>query len=315
MALWHFSIAAFAFEFLTASVAAQTFYHKEATSWTHLKIAYSHLCKQFGSVVLAAALVPPCRAIAHILHGGYSVSKLIRLHKVMSGVMFLCRYQTILRVMNSNGVALSAISGLSFTTACYEASKQIDARQEDKITSVESSELIIWLNQLVVMLIGPVFVMYWILHEDDVFQDASTEDVTSLVAMGLFSLVFTWFLAQVYAAYARGTIHGTIVAYVLDLSADTRVCGAELRDFLDGPKSLVQKPNRAPTPDKDSAKKAKPTPEGPPQSTSKPTPQGPTSAPPPTRNGDRSSAEMDASANVGEGDQLIPVSKARPQKS
>lgn len=260
MTLWHFSFAAFAFEFLTASITAQSFFLKEETPANRMKTACRHLVKQLGSVLLAAALVPPCRAIAHVLQAGQSLSKRLYIGKVFGGVQVMCRYESFMRIINSNGVALLAMSGLPFKSACNEAVKRMDSNS--RVAEVQSSGLLIWLNQLALLLVGPVFVMYWVLHEDEVFQDVVTEEVSSVIAMGLFSLVFSWFLAQVYAGYARGTLHGALMTFLMDRSGGNRRCESELLDFLEGPKSVVQQPNRAPTPDKDN-KPAKETPRGP----------------------------------------------------
>lgn len=305
MTLWHFSFAAFAFEFLTASITAQSFFTKEGTSGSRMKTACGHLWKQLGSVLLAAALVPPCRAIAHVLQAGQSLSKKIYVEKVFRGVMTLCRYGTFMRILNSNGVAMVAIAGLPFKSACNEAAKRLDAHGEDKVANVQSSGLLIWLNQLVLTLIGPVFVMYWVLHEDEVFQDVVTEEVSSVISMGLFSMVFTWFLAQVYAGYARGNLHGMVMSYLLDKSASNRICDSELRDFLDGPRTVVAPPNRAPTPDKEIQKE---TPRKPPVPVFNPKPDAaspPANAPPPSREGPREAPNHNVSKSRIEEDPLV----------
>ena len=321
MTFWHFSFAAFTLEFLTASISSQSFFNLNGSPKGRMKTACAHYLKNLGSVLFAAAVIPPCRALAHALSGLHVMLKPLRMEKLVECMMVVCRYGQILKYMNSNGLALIAISGLPYQVACREAMRLIDNHKEDKITSVQSVGLVIWLNQLVITLIGPVFVMYWILYEDDVFQAVSTKDVSSVIAMGLFSLVFTWFLAQVYAAYARGTIHSTVLAYILDLKAVNRICESELRDFLDGPKTMVKPPNRAPAAEKDFAMPVKEalgmeTPQPP----KKPSPRAPDSslvlsAPPPTRNGNRSASEIDGSMNIGEGDVLIPIGPAKPMQT
>ena len=311
MTLWHFSFAAFAFEFLTASITAQTFFLKDETPAGRMKTACRHLFKQMGSVLLAAALVPPCRAIAHVLQAGQATSKRIYVGKVFSGVLTMCRYTSFMRIINSNGVALVAIAGLPFKSACNEAIKRMDSNS--KVADVQSSGIVIWLNQLALLLVGPVFVMYWVLHEEEVFQDVVTEEVSSVIAMGLFSLVFTWFLAQVYAGYARGTLHGALMAFLLDRTVGNHRCESELLDFLEGPKNTFEQPKRAPTPEKDN-KPAKETPRGPSGPVPNPKADIATTTtafnpPPPSRSGNREQASaVDISAV--EADQLIPPKKS-----
>jgi hypothetical protein len=145
----------------------------------------------------------------------------------------LASYEHWFKYMTSDCIAYMSIMGDSFLKSAksgYFIVKRNDARFKAQ-SLLNSGNMVIWLFQLVIMLSGVVFCAFWIQHAEDTFKDMSSYKITSVTAMAIYELFITWFFAQLYGAFVRGSMHTSIVAYLIDHEANE---GARLRDSAIG---------------------------------------------------------------------------------
>jgi hypothetical protein len=86
------------------------------------------------------------------------------------------------------------------------------------------------------MLSGVVFCAFWIQYDEETFKEMSSYKITSVTAMAIYELFITWFFAQVYGCFVRGSMHTSIVAYLIDFEANegTRLRDSAIAIFING---------------------------------------------------------------------------------
>lgn len=192
MVLWQFSFFAHCLEFLAGTYATCRFFEEEGVL-APLKKGMWNLCRyHLGSVALAAVLVPCWR---------------------FPRDSTLC-----LSYSSSDALAYQALTGDSFFVAAGKAGKLLEKyrllRCRNKLNNGSS---VLWLYQITIMLIAPALTGYWVHHKTYSFQDTYNKEITSVVAMMAYSLVFSWFLALLFACLYRGLLHGGVLCHVFDM--------------------------------------------------------------------------------------------------
>lgn len=192
MVLWQFSFCAHCLEFLAGTYAVCRFFETGGII-APLKKGVWNLCRyHLGSVALAAVLVPFWR---------------------FPRDSTLC-----LPCSSSDALAYQALTGDSFFVASGKAGKLLNKyrllRCRNKLNNGDS---VLWLYQITIILIAPALTGYWIHHKTYSFQDMYNKEITSVVAMMAYSLVFSWFLAMLFGCLYRGLLHGGVICHVFDM--------------------------------------------------------------------------------------------------
>ena len=216
MILWWLSFFAYLVEHVTASLSIQHFLVSNGDQFAHFQKALFDLGKyHLGTVLLASVVLPIGRLPRNVAIGLKSLLQLVLSDNSRIMKCCLCGYTSVFQYMTSTSLALQTLEGTSFLSAAQKA-RLLLARHAKKSPekSLNQADRLIWLTQLVVTLIGPVFVAYWIQHESKTFRDRNTSEITSVTAMAIYSLFLTWCLAQLYGCFVRGVVYGFTVAYL-----------------------------------------------------------------------------------------------------
>lgn len=235
MILWWFSFIAHCVEFVIASTTAEWFFSAHPKDMmAHTRRAVHTLFRYHcGSVLLASVLVPSGRFLRN-LFGALKFTLRYCCTSCLGCSMLLCKpclasYEHWFKYMTSDCIAYMSIMGDSFLKSAksgYFMVKRNDPQfKAQKL--LNSGNMVIWLFQLVIMLSGVVFCAFWIQHEQETFKDLASYKITSVTAMAIYELFITWFFAQLYGAFVRGSMHTSIMAYLIDSEANE---GARLRD-------------------------------------------------------------------------------------
>lgn len=194
MTLWCLSLLVQATEYVTA-VACKAWNSSHTASFRITKALFPLFRYHFGSVLLSAVLVPVGRLPRNLMVGLRKVWK-----KAPVGP---------LDYMTSDALCYQAIKGGgSFFRAC-KRSKELRAASMSMEDTLNVGNSLIWLFQLVMLLVAPVYVMYWIQHKSVTYRGKLTQEISSVLAMGIYALVLTWFLAGLLGSVLRGLLHGS----------------------------------------------------------------------------------------------------------
>ena len=217
MSLWWFSFLAHFIEYITASMTIKGFFDPNEDQFEQLRSTLRDTGKyHMGTILVDAVVIPLGRLPRNIAVGIKSILMLGLSEE--SGIVkcCLCGYTAVFQYMTSTTLALQAYDRTSFLQSAKHARNLLSRHsKKNPERSLNQADRLIWLTQLVVTLIGPVFVAYWIQHEPDTFRDGRTAEITSVTAMAVYSLVLTWALAQLYGCFVRGVVYGCTVAYLL----------------------------------------------------------------------------------------------------
>lgn len=216
MILWWLSFFAHLVEHITAALSIQCFLESNGDQFAQFKRALFELGRyHLGTVLLASVILPIGRLPRNVAMGLKTLLQLILSDNSRMMKCCLCGYTSVFQYLTSTSLALQTLEGTSFLSSAQKA-RQLLARYPKKSPekSLNQTERLIWLTQLVVTLIGPVFVAYWIQHESKTFRDKNTSEITSVTAMAIYSLFLTWCLAQLYGCFVRGVVYGITVAYL-----------------------------------------------------------------------------------------------------
>ncbi len=217
MILWWLSFIAHLVEHVTASLAVKDFFAPEGNQFAQLKGTLVDLGRyHMGTVLLTAVVLPIGRLPRNLAIGKKTLLQLVLSEKSPIMKCCLCGYTAVFQYMTSTTIALQTHEGSSLLLSAKKA-RELLARHAKKTPerSLNQADRLIWLTQLVVTLIGPVFVAYWIQHEPETFREKNTAEITSVTAMAIYSLFLTWCLAQLYGCFVRGIVYGFTVAYLL----------------------------------------------------------------------------------------------------
>lgn len=213
MIFWWLSLIAHLVEYVAGSMAWQWSENREIPAFTQFSKAIRTLVHcHLGSVVAAAITVPTGRLGRNLYLGLKSLFSLCH----FEAKCCFWPYRNWFKFMTSDALAYHTVHGDSLRTSALEGQKLIQSHQ----AAINAGNAIIWFFQLVIIMISPVFVAYWILHESETFRSEPTKEVTSVTAMAIYVLVLSWFLAQVYGGFARGLLHGSILAFLANKQSD-----------------------------------------------------------------------------------------------
>jgi len=219
MALWCFSFVSHAVEFITGGSVMQFVFRASDGGHPVVETFRNLLAFHLGTVLLASVLVPLGRLPRNLLLGLRTWT-----HRLIPRFTVLIKpcedwYTTRFKYMTSDGLAYQSFSGKSLKSAFQESVQLVDKHESIKHSQnlLNNGNYYIWLSQLMITMIAPVFTAYWIHFENSTFQDIPTREVTSVTAMSFFALFFSWFLAQLYGGFARGLLHAHMFAYLIDL--------------------------------------------------------------------------------------------------
>ena len=148
----------------------------------------------------------------------------------------------------SEALAYQACTGESFFVSAKHSTELIkefdDSKQpRDKLNSGNS---IIWVYQITIMLIAPVLTAHWILHKNFSFQEMSTKEISSVIAMDIYALFFSWYFSMLFGCMFKGLMHGGIIASLLDEkhhSDQNRQTPPEFLAFMDEKPEYHRPPN------------------------------------------------------------------------
>ena len=221
MALWGFSILFHCVEYVCAYAAKSWgLGNRDGFRITH---ALRPLLRyHFGSILLASVVIPIGRFPRNLLSG---------LRKIWSKAPM-----GPLRYMTSDALCYQAVHGQgSFFHAC-QSSEELISQSPSIYDSMNTANAMIWMFQLLQLLVAPVYVMYWIQHKSVTYRGKTTKEISSVVAMGLYALVLTWFLAGVLGSMIRGLLHGSALVHSLsDSSQHTENFFESLGEFTKKP--------------------------------------------------------------------------------
>jgi len=196
MVLWSFSLLIHTTEYVTA-VASKVWATTRPAPFRITKALYPLFRYHLGSVLLAAVIIPVGRLPRNLMVGLRKVWK-----KAPVGP---------LDYMTSDALCYQAIrGGGSFFRAC-KRSKELAENSMSQRDTLNAGNSLIWLFQLVVLLVAPVYVMYWIQHKSVTYRGKFTQEISSVLAMGIYALVLTWFLAGLLGSVLRGLLHGSAI--------------------------------------------------------------------------------------------------------
>jgi hypothetical protein len=192
MALWQLSFFAHCMEFVAGTYAAARFFESSAVL-APLKQGIWNLCRyHLGSVALAAVLVPCWRFPRD------------------------CTFELLLS--SSDALAYQALTGDPLYTAARNAYKLLRKPRLLRCRyKLNNGSSVLWLYQITIILIAPALTGYWIQHKTYSFQEMYNKEITSVVAMMAYSLVFSWFLATLFGCLYRGLLHGGVICHVFDM--------------------------------------------------------------------------------------------------
>ena len=203
MILWHFSFFVHSVEYVCA-YASKSWLFTKRPRFLITTALYSLFRYHLGSVLLASIIVPIGRLPRNLLLG---VKSLVKQCPVGP-----------LQHMTSDGLCFQAVlGGGSYFRACRQ-SGNLFKRQENlqTVRTLNSGNYIVWVFQLLLILVAPVYVMYWIQHKDVTYRGKTTREISSVISMGIYALFFSWFLGSLYACFVRGLLHGSVISYLID---------------------------------------------------------------------------------------------------
>ena len=235
MILWWFSFIAHSVEFVIASTTGEWFFSKKPKDMmAHTRRAVHTLFRYHsGSILLASVLIPTGRFLRNLFGAlKFAVRHCCKGCMGCSIILFkpcLASYEHWFKYMTSDCIAYMAMMGDPFLKSAksgYFLVKRNDPRFKTQ-QLLNSGNMVVWLFQLVIMLTGVVFCAFWIQDDEETFKDLSSYKITSVTAMAIYELFITWFLAQLYGAFVRGSMHISIIGYLIDFEANE---GARLRE-------------------------------------------------------------------------------------
>ena len=223
MALWCFSLVAHSVEFVTGGSVMQYVFRASDCKYPVIETTRYLIAFHLGTVLFASILIPMGRLPRNLLQGLRTWT-----HRIVPRVSAMIKpcedwYEARFKYMTSDGLAYQSFSGKSLRSAFKESSQLLTKHDSSKhsTTLLNDGNYYIWLSQLTLIMIAPVFTAYWIQFTGETFQGRDTREVTSVTAMSFFALFFSWFVAQVYGGFARGLLHANMFAYLIDLEYNT----------------------------------------------------------------------------------------------
>lgn len=193
MILWHFSFFAHILEFVAASAGSYWMLESnEKRVFPLFKAVFRALRYHIGSIFLASIIVPCWRFPRDSILG---------------------------KSLNySEALAYQACTGEPFFVAAKHSTeliKEFDASKKPR-ERLNNGNSIIWVYQITIMLIAPVLTAHWILHKNFSFQEMSTKEISSVIAMDIYALFFSWYLSMLFGCMFKGLMHGGVIAALLD---------------------------------------------------------------------------------------------------
>ena len=222
MCLWWMSIIATSGEYIVNSAAAVWFFSKDKQILdSPILGGLKHLIRyHMGSIILGSIIVPMFRIPKAIL--GWAKGRLSKNRgcctRCCGGAMICCfdSYERFIRYLSGDSLAFMALWGDSFTVSSQRA-YFLKSRSGHNIKELSTAgSFTIWIFQIVISLVTPVFVMYWIVFENKTFTGALTEQITSAVAPAFFALIVSAFMAQIFGGVFRGCVHSAIICFLAD---------------------------------------------------------------------------------------------------
>jgi hypothetical protein len=134
----------------------------------------------------------------------------------------------------SEALEYQALTGESFIVSARKSSELIRKNTNNLQAryKLNSGMSIIWIYQIVIMLIAPVLVAYWVHHKSISFQDMLIKEISSVIAMALYSLFFSWYLAMLYGCLVRGLMNGGVVCFLVDQENSDKSSRSSPEEFV-----------------------------------------------------------------------------------
>ena len=213
MILWHFSFFAHILEFVAASAAGYwMFESNKARVFPLFRVVWRIFRYHIGSLFLASLLVPCWRFPRDSILG---------------------------KSLNySEALAYQACTGEPFMTSAKKSTellKEFDSTKKPR-EKINNGNSVIWVYQITIMLIAPTLTAFWVLHKNFNFQEMSTKEISSVVAMDIYTLFFSWYLSMLFGCLFKGLMHGGVIAALIDEKhnhSSSRQAPEEFQEFMD----------------------------------------------------------------------------------
>ena len=248
MGFWCLATVGHLVEFVAARCVALRYLHSDSDNGLKsLCQATGHVLKyRLGSVLMAAMILPPFRLPRSLILGMKRARKSRVLGPIFRPVMkqwscFRSCYNRWLKYMTSDGLAWEAIKGGSFINAAVMGHVLLKRHKRmQTMAHLNTANYLVWAYQLLLTMLGPVFMAYYITYEKSTLDNVSMREITSITSLSLYMLIGSWGQSQVIGCFIRGVLHGGFMAFLMDIDmnpAPERPTARLLLAFLKEPMS------------------------------------------------------------------------------
>lgn len=160
------------------------------------KVSYS-----VGSIALGSFLIP----IAQLL-------------KIVFPCFFLFRKKSVIRTITHSAYSYQIVGGTGFFKSGQRVRELLDTSKGVGLDAVRGSRYVHWINSMLVIIIAPVFVAYWLKYQDDTPSgEEEVKRITSYSVMCAVMILPAWSIARIWYMFSHGMSNSLSIAVLHEL--------------------------------------------------------------------------------------------------
>jgi hypothetical protein len=183
-----------------AAFQIQWYFYRDSIKYFTLKVL-AQASYSLGSIALGSFLIP----VAQIL-------------KVIFPCFFLFRKKSVIRTITHSAYSYQIVDGTGFFKSGQRVRELLDTSKGVGLDAVRGSRYVHWINSMLVIMIAPVFVAYWLKYQDDTPSgEEEVKRITSYSVMCAVMIFPAWAIARIWYMFSHGMSNSASIAVLHEI--------------------------------------------------------------------------------------------------
>lgn len=186
--------------YTAAALQIQWYFHRDQLSFFTLKVL-RHALSSVGSIALGSFFIP-----------------LTQLLKIVFPCYFLFRKNSVLRTITHSAYSYQIVAGIGFFHSGRRVRELLDSSKGNTLDAVVGCRFVHWINSMLVIVIAPIYVAYWLKFQDDTPSgDEELKRITSYSMMCVVMIFPAWTISRIWYMFGHGLSNSAAIAHLYEL--------------------------------------------------------------------------------------------------
>lgn len=186
--------------YTAAALQIQWYFHRDQLQFFTLKVL-RHALSSVGSIALGSFFIP-----------------MTQLLKIAFPCYFLFRKKSVIRTITHSAYSFQIAAGIGFFNSGKRVRELLDSSKGNTLDGVVGCRFVHWINSILVIVIAPIYVAYWLKYQDDTPSgEEEIKRITSYSMMCVVMIFPAWAISRIWYMFAHGLSNSVSIALLYEL--------------------------------------------------------------------------------------------------